>query len=773
MTSHIIKEEQKNLTSTIKTIEKLITDLKEEERLKRNDPSLPGNALAKKRISQYSEARKSLYHGRVDVLENDVLETWYIGEIPVTTDNIENIIYDWRSPAGDTFHAFFGGNGQISYQVKKGNQTHVNTVTVLRKRDISHKNDKVINTNDVYSEQASKHKRLLESNLNTDVTTTINTHYSDSFLAELLQESHDEFGIKKVIASIQKEQNEAIRLGIRNPIIIQGVAGSGKSTIALNRISFLLYRYRDSLKANRILILAPNAMFLSYIQGVLPSLEIGNIQQETFISFTKSILPTLGNVIEPYETLAAIVNREESLETVSLISSFKGSIIFKNILDKYFNSLEEHLSDSIPIFEFWDQYSQKNVTFSKEDIESTLGKNTHLPIEKRRQAIFKTIENYKNQILLNRQKSFESEFDTAIKVWVEILPTDNKLRKEMRESLEKVRDYKIRDFRKQLSSAWTSFKTKWKPYLTLELYKQVLQPELLLSLQPDLDNHILSIIPIYNGDKTYYEDLAALLYIENKLNGFIQNFDYIVIDEAQDFSPFQFYVLNQVTKSMTILGDVTQSIYSYTGINQWEEITNTIWKEDIVTQIKLDISYRSTFEIMNTANHVLTNSNLPYNKIIPFRRHGESVKIAEISNEYDLLEKILHSLNHFYAEGCKKVAIIHKDTERCEGLYESLKEEGLTSVQLVLDPNQEVDSNIIIIPSYLVKGFEFDAVVIPNANEDNYKNNELDAKLLFISLTRPHHYLHIYFHKKVSPLLKNCIVESDMQEKKKKKLSIL
>jgi DNA helicase II / ATP-dependent DNA helicase PcrA len=217
---------------------------------------------------------------------------------------------------------------------------------------------------------------------------------------------------------------------------------------------------------------------------------------------------------------------------------------------------------------------------------------------------------------------------------------------------------------------------------------------------------------------------------------------------------------------MTILGDVTQSIYSFTGIENWDELFKTVYQNEEIKTANLSVSYRSTYEIMDTANQIITNGNLPYQKVIPFNRRGDKILCKPIEDEENLLLSILNSIKEFLEKGYKRIAIIHKDGPRSKGLYNVLKVTNVPSLQLVLNPDEPIKESIIVIPSYLVKGLEFDAVIIPNANEDNYKLNNLEAKLLYVSVTRPHHALHIYYHKKISPLLKTLLPEVKMEKRK-------
>jgi DNA helicase II / ATP-dependent DNA helicase PcrA len=756
----IFNIEQTNLSTTIQTIEMLIEEYREKERIKRNDLGVPGNSIEKNRISKYSDARKNLYYGRVDVVEDNQVETYYIGDTPVVVEDTENIICDWRSPFGDAFHAFFGGNGKITYQV---DNQFKNEITVMLKRELSIKHDRLLDYNDLYSDQAIKTKYVsnLESNSN---QTQSDSTYTDQFLSNLLNESRDGHGLKKVIATIRKEQNEVIRLGIQEPVLIQGVAGSGKSTIALNRISFLLYRYRETLLPENILILAPNKMFLSYIKGILPGLDIEGIQQHTFTTLSKKIIPKLGKIMEPYHTLAAIVNEDISEDEIVPITTFKGSFRFKQIIDSYISHLEDNLENSIQEFTIKDLFNLEEQLFSKEQIKEKLKSFSYLPIEKRRKEVFKNIENWKSDLLSRKLDKFEKEFEASVKLWVNCLPKGSDLRKQTFEVIEKVYKYKYDLVKNDIAKTWKEYNEKVEQYTSKTLLQKILNPDLFKSIAPDVDDKIITSLRTYSGNKVQYEDLAALLYLEHKINSLPVSFDYIVVDEAQDLSAFQIYVLKLLSKSMTILGDVTQSVYSYTGISNWNELKGTVWND--INQTNLNISYRSTFEIMNAANQIITNGNLPYEPVIPFNRKGEEVICKQILDEEDLLENILTSIKQFLNAGYQKIAIIHKDARRSEGLYNLLKQSGMTSVQLVSDSDINISESITVIPSYLVKGLEFDAVIIPNANEENYKNEELDAKLLFVSLTRPHHALHIFYHRVVTPLLATMVKKEKIKRER-------
>lgn len=218
------------------------------------------------------------------------------------------------------------------------------------------------------------------------------------------------------------------------------------------------------------------------------------------------------------------------------------------------------------------------------------------------------------------------------------------------------------------------------------------------------------------------------MYIKYKFTGSreFDNYKHIVIDEAQDYGEFTFYVLNKMFKnsSFSIYGDLAQSLYSYRSIDNWECLEKIFNNFEI---LKLNKSYRTTIEIMDEANKI--NELLKLDKAVPVIRHGEEVEYTS----KDLFELVSGLKNKY-----KTVAIITKDQEEANDLHDRLKSK--IDINLINSNNLNYDSNINILPSYLSKGLEFDSVIIVNKN--NYKENSIiDMKFLYVSMTRALHKL--------------------------------
>lgn len=259
-----------------------------------------------------------------------------------------------------------------------------------------------------------------------------------------------------------------------------------------------------------------------------------------------------------------------------------------------------------------------------------------------------------------------------------------------------------------------------------------------------------------NSKEVEYEDLAPLMYIQHKIKGskIAQSAKHIVIDEAQDYSEFQFAALRDILKndSMTILGDIAQGIYSYRGTDDWNKVNNDIFSGKAET-LQLGKSYRTTMEIMEKGNDVIDKVRDQINVELgePVIRKGVPVTIEKKDNS-EITETLINRLEELLHSDKKNIAIITKTLQEATELYGKLSKAKIPA-NLISDKATEYKGGISVIPSYLSKGLEFDSVILSDASKDKYGNNELDAKLLYIAITRAMHTLDIYYSKERSELL--------------------
>jgi len=266
-----------------------------------------------------------------------------------------------------------------------------------------------------------------------------------------------------------------------------------------------------------------------------------------------------------------------------------------------------------------------------------------------------------------------------------------------------------------------------------------------------------STLNVLNSGYLEIEDVAPIIYLKYSIYGMEEKLTvkHIVIDEGQDFSVFQLYVLKRIVKdsSFTILGDLCQSIHSYRGIKRWEDVIDSVFDDRKCEFLTLEKSYRTTVEIMEAANKVISKIK-DRNMVLgsPVIRHGEKVNLIKKDNMKDILESVIIDIKRFEKEGFKSIAIVCKTIDACRNILFKLKKD-LEKIDIISGKEDEYKSGLVVVPSYLTKGLEFDIVMIINQGEDVYREDELDIKLLYVSMTRALHKLYIYYDGQISPLL--------------------
>ena len=256
-----------------------------------------------------------------------------------------------------------------------------------------------------------------------------------------------------------------------------------------------------------------------------------------------------------------------------------------------------------------------------------------------------------------------------------------------------------------------------------------------------------------------FEDLAPLMYLQYKINGIKEKarVKHVVIDEAQDYGEFQFDVLKTILNSNSILGDIAQGVHYYRGIENWQRFIDVEFSDVDATYTTLKKTYRTTKEIMDVANSVI--SKLPdYEKEFivfgePVIDRKNSINIQKKENFTDLVESINQRINEYLNNNYKSIAIIGKDMSECKELEKKISKIR-NDVKLIQGKDSEYNAGISIVPSYLAKGLEFDCVIIANANKEKYEDNSLDKKLLYVTITRAMSKLDVFYVGEMTELLK-------------------
>ncbi|NOU99529.1 HelD family protein [Paenibacillus planticolens] len=745
------KTEQGHLNDIIGQIELIVSDLESRVRKPEDRVDYQIQQTLMKRINGYRDAIPSPYFGKLEIVfaGEQSSETYLLGETAVAKSEVEELVIDWRNPLNDVYYSFNGGTGEASYESETGERYHV---TVRRKRNLNIKNKEILNISEVRSDAYSPPPGEDSDDSGMPV---------DDFFERFGSDRSKDYQLRKIVATIQKEQNEAIRLGIQEPVLIQGVAGSGKTSIALHRLSYLLYQYRKQLKPENIMILAPNRLFISYMKNILPGLELDNVQQNTFIDLAKRWLPQIDYIQTPQEWLSeAIVQSDLSGENNT--HRYKGSMKFKKLIERYLDHIEEN---------FFRPKELRLSTFTSEKIEPNeqflqiYNGYKHLPLNQRRTETIRSIKSWVELELQKQDKILEGLLITASSEWVFHIPETEELHARVKKALKESSEFRSKKLRDEWFSQVESIFKEWKTIEPIELYMDLMDDALLQGFDHSLSNELAADIASSGPNRDNlrrigYDDIAALLLLHMRVYGLDEKYDYLMIDEAQDLSAFQISILMKLTKSMTVLGDITQSVYGDLGMQNWDELKMEVF-EGRGRSLDLTISYRSTFEIMSTANSVINASNLRLPCINPINRHGTVPTLKKVNNGGELISQIRITLDQLIDnKGYHKIAIISKDPKLSKALFNQFETQGMNNIQLVEDPNDLLKEPIIFIAASLVKGLEFDAVIIPNANLKTFTATPLDTKLLFISMTRPQEELHIFYYGEPSPLLEPLIRDS-------------
>ncbi len=642
-----MNEELRNLNYTIEKYNEFIDDsnlkLKNlNELYKYNyDAMIEEKFRLENEINSIEKAKLNPYFARIDFRSKSNFDKCYIGKKGVTDYDNNVITVDWRAPISSLYYD--SNIGECEYDAPEG----IIKGNLLLKRQYTIENSKLINFNDV------------------------DTVSNDELLKPYLSVSAPN-RLKNIVATIQSEQNKIIRESIGKNLVIQGVAGSGKTTVALHRIAYLVYNNRNLFKPGDFMVIGPNKFFVSYISNILPDLDVNGVTQNTldelFLNYTK----------ENFK----INNSLDVIKDKDKIAHYKVSMDMKKNIDEYFKNIKILPNDDFIV----DGIKVLDKSFIKMTYDE-INKNT-----------CKSVKAIINRLILLLEKYINENFSNIATKYI---------KKELsQKTIEKFKN----NINKYLKKYFEILNKKAKT-IYIEILKQ---------LDYDYNN--------IEKNEINMEDISPLIYIKYRLSGSSEfdNYRHIVIDEAQDYGEFTFYVLNKIFKnsSFSIYGDLAQSLYSYRGIDNWECLEKIFDNFEI---LRLNKSYRTTIEIMEEANKI--NELLNLDKAVPVIRHGEDVSYTN--------KKVIDLINELKNE-YKTVAIITKTQNEADDLYEKLKNK--IDINLINSSNLNYDSDINILPSYLSKGLEFDSVII--VGKEKFKEeNSLDMKLLYVSMTRALHKL--------------------------------
>lgn len=691
-----------------------------------------------KRLSALRRMQRVPYFGRIDFTEKgtSAVERIYIGISTLSDTRGENfLIYDWRAPVSSVYYDY--PPGPAEYTTPGG---------VIR-GTLEKKIQYIIRDGVI--------KSMFDTNL------TI----GDEILQQVLGKGTDKY-MHSIVATIQQEQNRIIRHDHGRLLIVQGAAGSGKTSAALQRIAYLLYKYRNRLKADQIILFSPNLMFNSYVSNVLPELGEENMQQVTFQEYLDHRLSKEFQVENPYEQLEYVLTAVNTPSYKSRIAGikFKASTRFFEMFKSYRRSME--LSGMLfkgIIFRGKPIVTAGQIAERFYSCDTSL--RFHNRLEKLKEWLIKKIKEaekvertkpwvqeeiellsnedyHKAYIYLAEKQGYKGESiaDYEIEpVALARLIVNQKL-KPLRKRIRAFRFVDIRGMYRQL-------------FVDPMQIKQWIEGETPL-VWADICQETLQML---DEGKLFYEDATPFLLLKELILGFQTNssIKHILVDEAQDYSPFQFEFLKRLFPSarMTVLGDFNQAIFTHASEMVDFHLLSSLYGASETDTISLKRSYRSTRQIVEFTRDLVPNGE----HIIPFERDGNKPVLTQLSNHTELHRRIASKVADLRRRQYKTIAIICKSAAESSTAFEALSR--VENIKLVKNDSIEYEQGIVVIPAYLAKGIEFDAVIIYDASAQVY-GDESQRRLFYTACTRAMHDLQLYTVGEPSSFLSNVAPES-------------
>ena len=604
-----------------------------------------------KALEKLKRSLSNPYFGRIDFKNDDYTQKIYIGINGIMKD-LDFYVFDWRTPIASLFYNY--GIGKANYEAPSG----VIEGEVTLKRQYKIKNGDI--------------ERCFNSDINID----------DEYLQEILSTSSSN-KMTNIVNTIQKEQNEIIRNIIDKYLLVQGIAGSGKTSVALHRIAYLLYKEKN-LTSNNVLIFSPNDVFSEYISDVLPELGEDNVLQSTFSDFASSYIKDYKKIESFTEFIERFYKQEKIDEKKFREIKYKISDEFKEQIDNYLSKIKKNIA-------FNEGVKINGKEISKEELTNYLVSRCNVV------SIDTILDNLSEYICDYSNISYK------------------KYKKIVREKLTSILNTDI------------NIKSLYNNMLNSSEFKE----------QIGVEEYNL------NSSKTLkYEDLLPMMYINFEINGYPtgSNIKHIIIDEAQDYSILQFRLLRKIfkTASFPILGDVNQTInpyYKYDSLDKINEIFDGKGR-----YLELNKTYRSSEEIISYTNEILNLNNAcsvrTSNKI--------PVVLKDVEKE-NSLKQLAEDVQTMKEQGMKKIAIITKNNIDTINLYEGLKDD--IEISLVDNSGNSSIEDVVILPSYISKGLEFDGVIAYTDKFNLYK--EKDKYLFYVVCTRAQHSLTVYNQKQL------------------------
>ncbi len=650
-------------------------------------------------LERNEKALSKPYFGRIDFHDEslDKEESLYIGKGGIAKDTTHQIVTDWRAPVANAYYE--NGLGKCSYLAPGDKEIPID---LKLKRTYEIEDGKLL---DYFDSEVVANDELLTK-----------------YLAKNKQAV-----LSEIVATIQKEQNDIIRKSPYHNIIVQGVAGSGKTTVAMHRISFILYNYPDHFKLDDFYIVGSNRILLNYITGVLPDLDVYGIRQMTMEELFVRLL---------YEDWDEKKYRIQKGGQGTNRGSIKGTLEWFRDLEAYCDKVE------------WESIPRESIYLNPGQFVEGLqdGKNGVYDRTAGRKI------NPRNLVLLMDGNAVERYIrqNPRISMQNKINMLNDRLANKIKEEFTGKGVKYTEAERKAIQKAYRGrYGPKvWKGSI-YDLYRKFLELQALKGKAVDIP-----------ADEFDVYDLAALAYLYKRIKetDVISEAHHIVIDEAQDFGMMAYSVLHFCIKdcTYTVMGDVSQNIHFGFGLNDWEELRALLLRDEKASFGILKKSYRNTVEISDFATRILHHGSFSSYPVEPIIRHGCPVAVLQRS-EGELIREAADICKKWQEKGYDTIAVVCRNRQ---GAAWAAKEMGQYIELMESDLEKAVFGNgVMVLPVEYTKGLEFDTVLILDPTRAEYPVDDGHAKLLYVAATRALHELCVLHTQDLTGLIAEPVPE--------------
>jgi DNA helicase IV len=673
--------------------------------------------ILKHQLKTLQNLQGSPYFGRIDIVDpgEQAPESLYIGTASLmNADRTDFLIYDWRAPIAGVYYN--GTLGNVSYETPAG----IQHTKLVKKRQFTIKDGRITNMFDT------------------------NETVGDELLQAALGEQNDQY-MHNIVATIQKEQNDIIRDTRSDLLLVQGVAGSGKTSAILQRIAYLLYHSRAELNADQIVLFSPNNLFSHYISEVLPSLGERNMRQVTLAGFIRRRFEGL--------KVESLFDRYESRQNQPTLGHPLADFVEGTAVMSQVRDYVDHLSDAD--LQFADLRFNGQVFFSAAHIKR-LYRATPAAMAPADRLI-----QLKNKLIRELQHRVREE---AKKDWVAKELSD--LDVQQLHSLygkKTVDDFKDEDTQfAYLARRYIKRRLRiiadaiYNNYF-IDFYNQYDRFLGQVRLPQDLSQRDWQTMILTYRDEIEFHRLelmhaAPLMYLRDLITGGGQNqaFQYVFIDEMQDYSlAMMIYLRHAFPRAkFTVLGDSEQALFKPLQLpEEMLEELSTVLAAKRPNLIALRRSYRSTKEITDFAKALLPDGD----RVISFTRHGEHPKLVITADDAGMQGALLDAITQL-RQANETVAVLTKNKQQAQEIYQNLHRAKVSDLHLLDEGDSALPTGVLVLPIYLAKGLEFDAVVAADISAANLAHTDA-VGMIYTMATRAMHHLVLLSQGPVSPVV--------------------